>query len=44
MREICTSSVVMCAKFENWSMCFTIKLFFSSVNGMILVPMVEGER
>ena len=32
------------AKFGNWSLCFAIKLFCSSVNGTILVPMVKGER
>ena len=36
--------MIMCAKFGNWNMCFTIKLFCSSVNGTILVPMVEGKR
>ena len=44
MREKCTTSMVMSAKFGNSSICFAIKLFCSSVIGTILVPMVEGER
>ena len=40
-----TTSMVMCAKFENWSICINIKLFCFSVNGTILViRLVEGER
>ena len=44
MKEKCTTFMIMCAKFGNWNMCFTTKLFCSSVNGTILVPMVEGKR
>ena len=44
MREKCMTSMVTCAKFGNWSICFVIKLFCSSAIGTILVPMVEGER
>ena len=40
-----TTSMVMCAKFGNWSICINIKLFCFSVNGTILViRSVEGER
>ena len=44
IRMKCTTSMAMCAKFGNQSMCFAIKLFCSSVDGTILVPMVKGKR